>query len=101
MKIIKEKVVLTKFELEDVYGEEYIIYLNSILALSHTVHTDTNTNDTYTITFITENSMPPTERVDVSEEDWCKIKEIVEENIHLNVTEHKYSDSVTYEFYEE
>ena len=52
MKIIKEKVVLTKFELEDTYGEEYTIYLDSISELAHAVRTDNKPflkKDTYNI----------------------------------------------------
>lgn len=103
MKIIKEKVVLTKFELEDTYGEEYTIYLNSISELAHTVRTD-NTKpflkkDMYSIAFDTGDFIYRTVRIDVSEEDWCKIKEIFEENTHLSMTENKCSGSVTYRFY--
>jgi len=105
MKIIKEKVVLTKFELEDVYEEEYTIYLNSISELAHTVRTDNTKHflkkDTYNIAFDTGDFIYRTVRIDVSEEDWCKIKELMEENTHLNMTENKCSDSVTYRFYGE
>lgn len=105
MKIIKEKVVLTKFELEDEYEEEYTIYLNSISELAHTVRTD-NTKpflkkDTYNIAFDTGDFMRRIERIYISEEDWCKIKEIIEEDTHLNMTENECSDSVTYRFYRE
>lgn len=100
MKIIKEKVVLTKFELVDVCGEEYTVYLNSVLSLAHTIGTDnTDTTDTYAITFVTEDFLYTTERIYINEEDWCKIKELIEEGRHLSINEHKCSSSVTYEYY--
>lgn len=97
MKISEEKVVLTKFELEDVHEEEYTIYLNSVLSLAHTICTDTM--DTYAITFATEDFMNPTERIYINEEDWWDIKALAEAIGHMNINEHKCSSSVTYEYY--
>lgn len=97
MKISKETLVLTKLELVDVCEEEYTIYLNSVLSLEHTIGTDTT--DTYAITFATEDFLYPTERIYITKEDWYKIKELIEEGRHLSINEHKYSDSVTYEYY--
>lgn len=98
MKIIKEKVVQTKLELVDVCGEEYTVYLNSVLTLEHTIDT-TYFTDTYAITFATEDFLHPTERIYINEEDWFKIKELIKEGRHLNINEHKCSSSVTYEYY--
>ena len=102
MKIIKETVVQTKFELEDTYGEEYTIYLDSIFELAHAVRTDNKPflkKDTYNIAFNTGDFMYPTERIYISEEDWFKIKELFEEGKHMNMTKNECSDSVTYRFY--